>query len=335
MQLIANRWYVVLSSEEVPRARAVGHRRLGQDLVSWRDARGQVQVALDRCPHRGARLSLGRVVDGCLECPFHGFRFDSRGACVAIPAHPDRPISDAMSLIPLPSREAHGFVWVWTGPEPPDEAPIPFFDFSGHTWAGSGFVEPVATSYTRAIENQLDFPHLPFVHRSSIGRLVDASMEIHTEAGGDRIRFGLDGEQPNIEFLGPCIWRNRTGPLWQFLAFVPVDEDQMLYYVRTYQRLITLPGLRWLLGRLNATLNRIVLRQDSAVVESQPTAETRLRMGEVLVRSDGPIIAYRRWRESHRAPFEPGARARSRREDHPTTDPDRPGAGPAPHTADP
>jgi phenylpropionate dioxygenase-like ring-hydroxylating dioxygenase large terminal subunit len=62
---------------------------LGEDLVLWRDASGSPVLMKNQCPHRGARLSLGRVRGNTLECPYHGWQFDPVGACVAIPAVPD------------------------------------------------------------------------------------------------------------------------------------------------------------------------------------------------------------------------------------------------------
>ncbi len=312
MQLARNAWYVVLSSTEVPAGRPVAFRRLGQDLVFWRAADGQVAAAVDRCPHRHAKLSPGRLRDGHVECPFHGFRFDGDGTCTRIPAQPDKAPPAAMRLLHVPVQEAHGFVWAWTGPDPAPDAPPPFFDFSGWTYAGSEFCEPVDTHYTRGIENQLDYPHLPFVHENTIGRFVTEEMEVVTEAEGDRIRARLtsEPEDAGLEVWAPSIWRLKTGPQWQFLAFVPVDETHMLYYVRNYQRFVSVPGVAHALGWLNATLNAFVLRQDTPPVESQPKVESRLRMGEVLIPADGPIIAYRRWREGRRAEWDPAARRR-------------------------
>ena len=62
---------------------------LDQPLVLWRDAVGAVQAWADRCPHRGAALSLGCVRDGQLECPYHGWRFSGSGQVVVVPALPD------------------------------------------------------------------------------------------------------------------------------------------------------------------------------------------------------------------------------------------------------
>lgn len=313
MQLARDRWFVVLDAREVPRRGTLAVRRLGQDLVFWRDASGAVRGAADRCPHRGARLSPGKVVDGCIECPFHGFRFSGDGACTAIPAHPERPIPGAMRLGSFPVREEQGFVWVWTGPADPPDGPVPFFDLEGWSWAGSDFTEPVANSHTRAVENQLDYPHLPFVHPGTLGRVVTKDMDVTTVVDGDRIRAHIGDPTAFIELQAPNIWRNKTGPTWQFLAFVPIDADAMVYYVRTYQKMLTVPVLDWVVGALNQVVNGVILRQDTPLVESQPPGESRLRMGEVLVPSDGPIIAYRRWREPLRAEWDPFARA------HPAT----------------
>ncbi len=302
MNLIENRWYVVLTSREL-RKKPVGRKRLGRDVVFWRDSKGEAHGALDSCPHRRAKLSPGRVEGDCITCPFHGFAFAPSGECTAIPAHPGRKLPRALELEVFPLREEYGFLWMWNGPALETDAPVPFFDFDGYSFAGSEFEEPVATHYTRAIENQLDFAHLAFVHRTTIGRLANKVVDVRTEVDGDLIVVTTESPPARIEFLGPGLWRNRTGPFWQFLAFVPIDDAAMTYYVRSYQKALRRGPLAWLFGLLQRFLNGIIIRQDTPVVETQPASETRLReMNEILVPSDEPIIAYRRWREAHRSP---------------------------------
>lgn len=304
MHVIANRWYAIAASREVSSKAPTALRRFGSDLVAWRRVDGSVAVVVDRCPHRGATLSPGKVVGDCIQCPFHGFSFDGNGACTSVPAHPERPIPKALATPSFEAREGHGLLWLWTGPDPAPETPIPFFDFDGFTHAGSEFCEDVDVHYTRAVENQLDFPHLPFVHETTIGRFAQTELEVDTEVEGDLIRARVRGQDGIIEFLGPNIWRLQVGAMWQFLAFAPVDDTHMRYYVRAYQRSITMPGAAWLFGRIGRVFNRIVLNQDTPVVESQPPHETQLRQpDEVLVPSDQPIIAYRRWREDKRIEF--------------------------------
>lgn len=302
MQLIADRWYVVLDAKELSSGEVLGRMRMGQDLVFWRDSAGKVFAARDRCPHRWTKLSNGKMVGDALQCPFHGFEFNGSGACTKMPAHPERKISGAMSLTTLPLREAHGFLWMWTGPsEAPDSDPE-FFDFSGYSSSGSQLIVPVANSYTRAIENQLDMTHLPFVHRKTIGRFVRSqAMEVHTDVDGDVIRMRNEAsEDPGPEFWGPNIWRLKTGPIYQFLAFVPIDDTHMQYYLRTYQPFATWEPAAWMIGKLTAASNEKVVGEDTPMVEGQPLGEVKLASGEVLVPSDGPIIAYRKWRRGKR-----------------------------------
>jgi phenylpropionate dioxygenase-like ring-hydroxylating dioxygenase large terminal subunit len=85
--LIPDRWYVVLDANEISAGRPLGIKCLGELMVFWRDENGRVVVMKDRCPHRSSQLSLGRVVNGRIQCPFHGFEFDGDGACQLIPAN--------------------------------------------------------------------------------------------------------------------------------------------------------------------------------------------------------------------------------------------------------
>ncbi|MGC8613613.1 MAG: Rieske 2Fe-2S domain-containing protein [Conexivisphaera sp.] len=73
---LKDRWYIVLNSDELKNGRLLKVRRLGMDIVFWRDGKNGVHAVDARCPHRGADLGLGKVVDGCVQCPYHGFLFD-------------------------------------------------------------------------------------------------------------------------------------------------------------------------------------------------------------------------------------------------------------------
>lgn len=304
MQLVRDRWYAVLSSGEVQDA-PVATERLGLELVLWRDTDGSVRAADDRCPHRRAKLSAGKVKDGLIQCPFHGFRFDGDGACRAIPAHPERRIPKAMRVGTIEARDEHGFIWLWTGEGAAPDEPVPFFDFDDWVHTGSELREPVDTHYTVGVENQLDFAHLAFVHESTIGRFATEETEVDVTQDGDLIVSRGEGST-TLELLGPNVWRMNLGSTTQMLAFAPVDEGRMVYYVRAYRRSSGLRALDWVIGRVGRFFNRFVLREDKRVAETIPKGETRLAgLGEILVPSDAPIVAYRRWRESRRAPFAP------------------------------
>ncbi len=135
----------------------------------------------DLCPHRGVALSVGRLLGDCIECPFHGFQYDTSGRCCLIPANgKNTPVPKAFQVHTYPTREAYDFIWVWWG-EPREELPsLPFIEDIDDSFYYSTFRDHWATHYSRAIENQLDVVHLPFIHRTTIGRgnrtLVDGPL---------------------------------------------------------------------------------------------------------------------------------------------------------------
>jgi phenylpropionate dioxygenase-like ring-hydroxylating dioxygenase large terminal subunit len=136
---------------------------LGEDLVLWRDGTGRAAAFVDRCPHRGARLSLGRVHEGLLECAYHGWRFDADARCRHIPAAPDFDPPHHAQAYAL--RQWHGLWWVGAAGalhEPPSLQGLP----ERHVLCGP---YKVATSAPRVVENFLDTAHFGFVHEGSLG----------------------------------------------------------------------------------------------------------------------------------------------------------------------
>nr|WP_236589971.1 Rieske 2Fe-2S domain-containing protein [Ramlibacter aurantiacus] len=124
-------WYPLLQSEELPADRPVGALALGQRLSLWRDGAGQPQAVQDRCPHRSIKLSVGRVLDGELQCLMHGLRFDGQGRCTLVPWESGRSrLHDRLAVQAYPARELGGYVWVYLGdadrfPPPPLETQVP------------------------------------------------------------------------------------------------------------------------------------------------------------------------------------------------------------------
>ncbi len=279
--MIPNRWYPVLESQRL-RGRPVGVTRLGRKLVLWRDREGRAHAAPEACPHRGASLAGGRVVDGELRCPWHGFRFAGDGACTAIPcegrdARPPR----AMALHVLPLREAHGLCWLWHGEARAELPAIPFFDDEvGDDWqatAQTSYVLPY--HYSRMVETNLDIHHSPFVHGRVFptGERVDP-FEAHLD--GDRIRtrgvlvregkpggfaFRADCQLPNLGFVG------LGEKLHIVIAATPVDDHHSWMWFRYYQGYTRFRPLGRLICWIAVQLElRIVQRQDWRIFAGLP-----------------------------------------------------------------
>lgn len=112
---LPNYWYPILQSEELPETGTAAGHWLDMDLVAWRGPGGVPQVVRDRCPHRAAKLSKGRVLEGQLQCAFHGLRFDGDGACVLIPWEEENESADELRVRSFPAQELGGYVWAYLG----------------------------------------------------------------------------------------------------------------------------------------------------------------------------------------------------------------------------
>jgi len=176
----------------VARVEDLGERPLaahlmGEDLVLWRDRSGDVHAAADRCPHRGAALSLGRVVshaDGdALECGYHGWRFDGGGQCVAVPALPGFTPPAEHRACAYSARTAYGLIWVAlrSGVAADESGLLPAFAAETDDRLRKVNCGPydVATSAPRIVENFLDMSHFGFVHEGWLGSREHVAMRPH------------------------------------------------------------------------------------------------------------------------------------------------------------
>ncbi len=169
--MIPNQWYAILESKEIKKGQIIGVTRMGEKMVAWRNAEGELAVMVDKCPHRGVALSVGKLSGDCIQCPFHGFEYDTSGTCTLVPANgrgAEPP--KALHVRSYPVREEHDFVYIWWGEPRESYPPVPWFESIPDTMVYSTLKDHWANHYSRAIENQLDVVHLPFVHASTIGR---------------------------------------------------------------------------------------------------------------------------------------------------------------------
>ncbi len=173
MKLERSLWHPVALGHVVgsqPRAVTL----LGEDLVLWRDGNGHAHAWMDQCPHRGARLSLGRVHGGQLECPYHGWRFDGGGRCTHVPSVPDFQPGPRHGARTFDTREAYGMLWVRLAapegePQPIHQLPVFAAEAEPRLRKTTSGPYLVAASAPRIIENFLDMAHFGYVHEGWLG----------------------------------------------------------------------------------------------------------------------------------------------------------------------
>ena len=165
-------WHPIAFAHEIAE-RPIAARLLDVPLVIYRTASG-IAVARDRCPHRGARLSDGRIIDDQLVCPMHGLHFAGDGRCTRIPsvADPAFPIPSRFRLTTYQATMRYGIVWVCLKDAP--LWPLPEWEGLRDPALRTVYMPPFTwqTSAGRHVENFNDLAHFPWVHGGSFGNSV-------------------------------------------------------------------------------------------------------------------------------------------------------------------
>src|SRR5919201_925682 len=105
-------------------------KHLGEDLVAFRDSRGQVGLLGAHCPHRGASLFFGRNEECGLRCVYHGWKFDVHGQCVDMPNEPaESDFKARVKITSYPCVEAGDLIWAYMAP-PDQQPPFPAFEWA-------------------------------------------------------------------------------------------------------------------------------------------------------------------------------------------------------------
>lgn len=162
-------WYPVMPIAQLT-AGPQAFTLLGQPLVLWLSETGQPAALADRCCHRSARLSMGIVHQGCVRCPYHGWSFNSEGACTKVPQlDPQATLPKTYRVPSYRCQERYGYAWVCLSEEPLLPLPeIPEADVAAHRLIPQ-FYEPWNCSGLRVMENSFDNAHFSIVHAASFG----------------------------------------------------------------------------------------------------------------------------------------------------------------------
>lgn len=315
---LADYWYIACRSRELRRAPR-NRRILGVPLVLFRDGAGRAAALLDRCPHRNAPLSEGRVVaPGRLQCRYHGWEFDGGGVCRLVPGLVGWSEARGRRVEAYPVAERDGFVWVYGTPDAePAREPfaLPLAAERGYTTV----VEEVTVEATvhAACENALDVPHTAYLHRGLFrgtrGEPVTIDVEVRRFA--DRVEAEYLGEPrpPGLaarllspsggivqhwdRFILPSIAQveYRLGAENHVLvttAMTPVtDFHTRLFAVISFR--LRIPG--WVVRPLLRPLALRIFRQDAEILALQARTIQEFG-GERFMSTDSDVLGREIWR---------------------------------------
>ena len=158
-------WQPVALDEEIPSGGAPKQvRLLGEDLVLFRDEKGELGLLDLYCSHRGSNLSYGRLENGGLRCLYHGWLYNVRGRCLHQPAEPEGGRQrDSIRHTAYPCKEVGGLIFAYMGPgEPP---PFPMLEAlqgpSDHRFIKKYLIE---ANHLQGAEGDVDSSHLSILH---------------------------------------------------------------------------------------------------------------------------------------------------------------------------
>ncbi|MBI3525913.1 MAG: aromatic ring-hydroxylating dioxygenase subunit alpha [Betaproteobacteria bacterium] len=311
-------WHPVGMTAQLPAGIPVSAQLLDVPLVVWRDSANAVHVWVDRCPHRGMKLSLGSVHGDSLTCAYHGWTYGSDGRCKHIPALPEQDGDRLTARVSACAvQEQYGLIWVCLGTAARGVPAFPEFTDRRlrKVWCGP---YEVASSGPRIVENFLDMAHFAFVHEGILGEKARAAIREY------QVQDFADSESGDgIRATGCLVWQPRSNslasggseveysyrvvrPLTAILTKEPLSRQGFHEAVSLHLQPLTETTTRvWIIlaltnheqgdEELRAFQDAIFL-QDRPIVENQQPLRLPLLPGaEVSVACDRMSLAYRRY----------------------------------------
>lgn len=286
-------------------------------MVLFRNQDGQLACLTDRCPHRAVKLSDGQIIDGKIQCLYHGWQFGVDGQCLHIPQLPaDAKITVNACVQSFTVVEHQGIVWIWPGePEAADRALIPTVaELDQPEFAVSDTMYDIPYDQTYLMEQLMDPAHLPVTHGDSLGReggdAQPLEMQvIESSVQGFRSRY-RGKKEPNsiwnqVDFVAPNLIRYDFAvgkPGW-FAGFVlysiPLGKGRCRFLSRRYRNFLT-----WTLKLKPSWLEHMLIcrtvEEDLALIVGQQeyvekSGQSLQRLYLPLKTSDLLVMEYRKW----------------------------------------
>lgn len=295
---IEKAWYVVARSEAIT-TKPKALEALGRPIVVFRKPDGRPGALLDRCPHRSAPLSMGRVRPDGIECAYHGWRFEADGRCTAVPGLCER-IPPLARVDSFAVEEQDGWTWVYGIPGvTPEEKPFRFPFMSDPRYAHMTHVKVIDAPMLDVAENALDVPHTSFLHRGLFRSGKNRKrIEVELRELPDRVEAEFFGEERPRGLIGRMVAPQggsvqhvdrfllpnlvqieyRMGDSMHVIntvALTPTHPHQCMFSAHVTFRLPLPPAV---VGAVIKPLTIKLVDQDALLLERQ--AETIARFGE-------------------------------------------------------
>ncbi len=202
-------WYIAADSRKLKKDSVVGARVLGQPVAVFRDENGEVAAVEDRCLHRSARLSNGKVRRGILQCSYHGWSYNSKGQVVCVPSEgPESQKGSRHCARTYQVAESDDYVYVRLADQADEQLKpfrIPFYRAEG--WGAIRLMNRFSNNVTNCAENFVDVPHTAFVHSKIFRVSKNEKITAQVERKSGSVTISYRDERQNLgmfsRFLNP------------------------------------------------------------------------------------------------------------------------------------
>jgi phenylpropionate dioxygenase-like ring-hydroxylating dioxygenase large terminal subunit len=315
--MIKNQWYLVCFEDELEKASVLKRKIIGEELVVFKTAGGNVAVLQDRCCHRNVHLSLGYVKGEYIKCGYHGWEFSGSGKCEHIPSlPPEEKIPKGACVKSYDVQVKHRAVWVYIGePEKKSGAEIPPFH-ELDKWPMVYNYHVLKGNLKLVAESLFDSNHINHVHRKSIktlmGNLHDQKPDYHLSLTDkslsgwylrdnensifEKIYFGFEDKVethfafwfPNsskldLRFPAHLFMPSRQMVIYEH--FYAIDEENvMMIQITAWHRIFQYNPwfARWFM--LNKSMK--IVEEDIAFLESNKYWHDKERLNDLLIKPD-------------------------------------------------
>ncbi|MBR8833050.1 MAG: Rieske 2Fe-2S domain-containing protein [Stigonema ocellatum SAG 48.90 = DSM 106950] len=316
-----NCWYPVTFVQDLPKNDLYSFSLYAEPLVLYRNQDGKLGCLADCCPHRAAKLSDGQIIDGRIECLYHGWQFGVDGQCLHIPQLPqDAKIPTHACVKSFKVVERQGIVWMWAGnPETADEKlilTIPELDNPAFVSIDIMTDRPYDQGF--CIENLLDPAHFPISHHGSDSDRKNAQpLEfevLQTSIAGFTGRYRNAGK-PNenwidLDFFAPNLIQYRLyniGKLGNQAGLasypLPLSQGRCRVLSRFYRNFSTwkikLQPRWWTHFYRSRVLEEDMYFLSGAQAEVERLGQSLKKLYLPLKTSDTLVLEYRKWLDKY------------------------------------
>ncbi len=192
-------WYVVAFSNQLKPNQVLSRTILGEWLAVFRGEDGKPVALQDRCIHRNTRLSKGKVCQGKLECPYHGWVYDNTGKVTTVPSEGESFCQSKMRKCQAyQTLEQDGYVYVRLSSPAEEFPPFKMPQYQQPGWETVRVINRFHNNVTNCAENFIDVPHTASVHPGIFRKPSKQQLEMTVERRNGSVFAEYRNETSNL-----------------------------------------------------------------------------------------------------------------------------------------